>query len=338
MDDSASLKRVEAAKISLTIENWHDVVHIACYYGLPVIICVGFLGGIINFIVVARHLTSSIETYTHGLVLGTVLLLSSGALLDLHKYIGYVQILEIIRGYVISCKDWFWYTTIWLMVIMSLERFLSLTSNRAKALCSPLQAGITVLMVYLVCLVSALPRFWEFQAVQQFDPRSNRTFLLSEKSKSTDTPEYNVMYFWYVTTITIFLPHPLMLVLAILLYVSIRKSLHSKRRLSKKHSTGQVLNRKVSDEICLTRLLIALMLSYLVLTSPDIVLKLLIKVSPYTIEKGSVLFETLTELFNTLFYFNYMLYFPFLLIYSRIYRITCCNTFCCCCCCCDTSA
>ncbi len=55
-----------------------------------------------------------------------------------------------------------------------------------------------IVLIYLVCFVSGLPQFWEYEVSETWDYGHNQTLALSQASVASDSPEYKVMYFWYV--------------------------------------------------------------------------------------------------------------------------------------------
>ncbi|XP_067657635.1 vertebrate ancient opsin-like [Haliotis asinina] len=310
---------------------WMEISDYFCFLALPVIISFAFVTEIISIIVLSKQIRMSLDTYLLGLSIATILLISCTVVLVLQHYIGYHPVLTYIQGYAISCRDWFWYTTIWLIVMMSFERALTVSATRSNTLCTSAQAGVVVVMVFCVGLVSALPRFWEYAATDVFDSSHNVTVLISEKTESTTTPEYNTMYFWYVKTITLFLPYFMMLSISVTLSCRTRRSTMTRRYMSVKHSSGLTLNRKIKEEIALSKLLILIISVYVIFTTPFCLLDLLAYALPGWISSDSRMFASLYNLFSVSFFLHHALHLILYFCYNKQFRLTL-LALCCCCC------
>ncbi|XP_041368558.1 FMRFamide receptor-like [Gigantopelta aegis] len=310
---------------------WMEITDYFSFLALPVILSFAFVTEVISIIVLSKQIRMSLDTYLLGLSMATILLILCTVILGLQHYTGYQEFLVYIQGYVISCRDWFWYTTIWLMVMMSFERALTVSSSRQNTLCSSGQAGVVVVMVFCVGLVSALPRFWEYTATEVRNLATNETVLLAIKTHSTTTPEYNTMYFWYVKTITLFLPYLMMLGISITLSCKTRRSTMTRQYMAVKHSSGLTLNRKIKEEIALSKLLILLIIVYVLFTTPFCLLDLLSYVLPHWISSDTRIFASLHNLFSVFFFlhnaFHLILYF----CYNKQFRLTLLSLCCCCC-------
>jgi hypothetical protein len=320
-----------------TATTWMEMLQLVLYYAYPSICGFGILTGLLNILVIARQVKSSNDSYLLGLIISSTMLLLCGLFLWLPLYIGHYNIYEQMHGYFVSINDWFWFTSLWLILVMCLERCLSLTQNRTHSMCTPVQACVCTVMVYCVCLVSAMPRFWEFTVTEVVHPNNkNETILISEISDTARTPEYRVMYFWYITSITVFLPLPVLLVLTCLLSQATKNShqTKTKRRLSANsymnQGTSQVLTRKACEQINLSNLFISFIVFYLLFTSPKILVELLPRITIGILDTDSALYHTLHDLFELIFYLNFSIYFLLFLAYHTKYRkalkvICCCQ-------------
>ncbi|XP_050396111.1 uncharacterized protein LOC126814782 [Patella vulgata] len=316
---------------SNTTAYWMEISDYFCFLALPVILVFALVTEIICVIVLARQIRMSLDTYLLGLSISIILLITTTVILGLQHYIGRNDIIVYMQGYAISCRDWFWYTSIWLVVMMSFERALTVSSSTTTVLCTSAQAGVVVVMVFCVGLVSALPRFWEYQPFEEFYVATNQTVLLSKKTASTMTVEYNTMYFWYVKIVTLFLPFVMFLAISITLSCKTRQSTLSKRYATVKHTNALTLNRKIKEEVTLSKLLILLIVTYVIFSTPLCLLDLLSYMTPHWISPTSRMFASLYNLFTVLFFLQYALQLIIYFCYNKQFRLTLLGLCCCCC-------
>lgn len=314
-----------------TTAYWNEITDYFCFLSLPVIVTFAFVTEIMSVIVLMKQIRQSLDTYLLGLSLAILLLLTSTVLLALQHYVGPHMILVHSQPYTASCRDWFWYSAIWLLIMMSFERVLTVSASRANTLCTSSQAAIVVVMVFAVGLVSSLPRFWEYEAATHFDPATNTSNLMAEKTFSTATEEYNIMYFWYVKGVTLFVPFLMMASMCAALSFRTRRSALTKRYMAIKHTSGLTLNRKIKEEVALSRLLVLLMTMYMVCSAPIGVLDLVAKLAPNWLDPSSRAFASFYNLFTVVFFFQFALHLIIYFCFNKQFRITLLALFCCCC-------
>ncbi|KAI8774523.1 FMRFamide receptor [Biomphalaria glabrata] len=310
---------------------WHEISDYFCFLTLPVLLIFAIITQIISVIVLSRQVRQSLDTYLMGLNIATMLLLLSTALLSLQHYVGPHDLLVYAQPYTASCRDWFWYSAIWLLVMMSFERMLTVSASRANTLCTSSQAAVVVTMVFAVGLVSALPRFWEYEAVEVLDPQTNATSLIAEKTMSTTTEEYNTMYFWYVKGVTLFAPFGMMILMCLVLACRTRRAVLTKRYTAIKHTNGLTVNRKMKEEVSMSKLLIVLMCLYMLCSSPASILDLLAQACPALIDPASRTFSSLYNIFTVIYFFQFALHLMIYFTFNKPFRLTMLAIFCCCC-------
>ena len=312
--------------------DWTEVSDYFCFLALPVVVSFAVATQLASVVVLCRlPARASLDTYLLGLCAASLLLLGAACLLAAQHYAGRFETLVTAQPYAFSCRDWFWYTTIWLIVMMAFERALTVSSSRASVLCSPTQAAVVVLMVFCVGLVSALPRFWEYDAAPRFDRRLNGTALAATKTASTATAEYNTMYFWYVKTLTLFLPYAMMLVTGVTLTLRSRGASLARRYTAVKHASAAALARRMKEETALSRLLVLLMALYAAFSTPLCALEMVARLAPQWLDQDSRLFAALHNLFTVLFFLHYALHLILYFCYNRQFRLTLLEVCCCCC-------
>ncbi|KAH9494940.1 hypothetical protein Btru_020843 [Bulinus truncatus] len=314
-----------------TTVYWQEIADYFCFLTLPVFLIFAIITEIMSVIILSRQLRQSLDTYLLGMSISTLLLLVCTIFLSLQHYVGPHYLLVYSHPYTASCRDWFWYSAVWLLVMMSFERVLTVSASRANTLCSSTQAAVVVTMVFAVGLVSSLPRFWEYEAVEVLDPATNITSLIAEKTMSTATDEYNTMYFWYVKGVTLFVPFSMMILMCIVLSCRTRTSVLTKRYMSVKHTSGLTIHRKMKEEVSMSKLLILLMCLYMLCSSPVAILDLLAHVLPTQLDPTSRTFSSLYNIFTVVFFFQFAIHFILYFSFNKHFRLTMLAIFCCCC-------
>lgn len=314
-----------------TTAYWNEISDYFCFLALPVIVTFAVLTELMSIVVLARQVRQSLDTYLLGLSLATLLLLVCTVMLALQHYVGPHLLLVYSQPYNASCRDWFWYSGIWLLVMMSFERVLTVSASRANTLCTSAQAAVVVVMVFAVGLVSSLPRFWEYQAVEVKDPATNITRVIAKKTVSTATEEYNTMYFWYVKGVTLFVPFFMMMVMSGVMACRTRRRVLTQRYMAIKHTSGLTLNRKIKEEVALSQLLILLMSLYMICSAPSAGLDLVAHLVPKWLDPASRTYASLYNLFTVMFFFQFDLHLIIYFCFNKQYRLTLLALFCCCC-------
>ncbi|XP_052772334.1 isotocin receptor-like [Mya arenaria] len=318
---------------SAPMENWIEMSNYVCYIAFPVILLIGLAGNFTNIFVLLKQFRTSMDTYLLGMSIASVFLIISTIVYNIQHYIGYIEILVPAQKYALISRDWFWFVTVWLLILMSLERSITVTSRKSQSLCSPTQAAIVVVLVYLIGFISALPRYWEYDVIQQGSLYHDKTFTLLRKSTNTKITEYKAIYYWYITSITIFLPTPLLLSMLFPLCYGTRQTVISRNYLFIKHnaSTALILNRRLKEEIALTKLAIVMVFLYLLLVTPFLFFDLLSHFAPGLTQTGTPFFVALYNMFTLCFHSYYMWHQQIYFCCNKIYRLQFLSSCCCCC-------
>lgn len=314
-------------------EHWMEVSNNVCYVALPVILAFSLLGGFVNIVVLTKQFRTSMDTYLLGLSMGSVLFIISTLVYNLQHYAGYWDYFVWAQKYALISRDWFWFVTIWLLLLMSLERSITVTSRKSQSLCSPTQAAIVVILVYIIGFISALPRYWEYDIIQQGSLQHNKTFVILKKSTEVKIQEYKAIYYWYITSITIYLPLPLLFFMLFPLCYGTRQTVISRNYLFIKHnaSTALVLNRHLKEEIALTKLAIVMVILYLIFVAPFLIFDLLSIFAAQLVQTGTPHFTALYNIFTILFHSYYMWHQQIFFCCNKQYRLQCLTSCCCCC-------
>lgn len=291
------------------------------HYANPILIGIGLFFAIFNTVVVMSHARISNDSYMMGMTIATALLLICKGLLHFPDYVGYSEAFQYMKVYILGGSEWFGYTTIWVVILASIERCANMTPKRTHTFCTSFQACVTTIMVFLVCMVSTLPRYWEYEVVEVIDPVTNHSVTRAVQSDIANSVEFSCYYFWYALTLQILLPFPMMLILLIILCHLIHKFSKKKMPSYRRDSTVLLLNRKVAEELKTSRLLVALMLLYIFLTGPYTIFTALLKIFPDLYDPEAETFALIRELLLCLFYLDFCLHIVLFLCYSKTYRL-----------------
>lgn len=315
------------------IENWMEVSNYICFIAFPVVLLFCLLGNMVNIVVLSKQFRTSMDTYLLGFSIASVLFVVSTVVYCLQQYTGYWDYFVWVQKYALISRDWFWFATIWLLVLMSLERSVTVTSRKAQSLCSPTQAAVVVILVYLIGFISALPRYWEYEVVQQGSLVHEQSYIVLKKSTKENIQEYKAIYYWYITSITIFLPMPLLFFMMFPLCYGTRQTVISRNYLFIKHSasTALILNRRLKEEIALTRLAIVMVVLYLILAGPFLFFDLLSKFAPDFTHAGTPLFIAIYNILVVCFHSFYMWHQQIFFCCNKQYRLQFLTSCCCCC-------
>lgn len=327
-DISSLLKIAEGDDDDLWVSHSQSVL----YYSFPIILGWGAVTALIGILCMIWRIKSANDSYLLGLLISAFFLLSCGAVSKLQDYTPYSAIYQQMFPYFKTANDWFWFTSLWILIMMALDRGMATIQRRQQPLCTPFQASLVTFLIFCVCLVSALPQFWEYEMIEVFDYSTNQSRLESQLTTTSNSPEYFLMYFWYTVTITVFLPYPIMLTMIVVLVRGMKRMRRNKKRLADKHAhTAMILRRKTKEEIHVVRLHIVLLLSYITLTGPYTFLVLVYGVTPTWAWPQDGLYTGLYTILEFVFYFYYASLFLLFCSYSDSFR-RCLRKTCCCCC------
>lgn len=315
------------------MEHWMEVSNNVCYVAFPVILAFCILGNFVNITVLCKQFRTSMDTYLLGLSIASLLFVISTVVYNMQQYVGYWDYFVWAQKYSVISRDWFWFATVWLLILMSLERSITVTSRKAQSLCSPTQAAIVVILVYLIGFISALPRYWEYDVNQHGSLYHDKTYIVLKKSTDEKIQEYKAIYYWYITSITIFLPTPLLFFMLFPLCYGTRQTVISRNYLFIKHSasTALILNRRLKEEIALTKLAIVMVVLYLILVAPFLFFDLLSIFAPTLTQTGTPFFVALYNLFTISFHSYYLWHQQILFCCNKQYRLQFLSSCCCCC-------
>ena len=221
---------------------------------------------------------TSIETFTHRLPIVS----------ELTPYIG---------KYVYPCAMLTNMGTIYLTILVTVNRYISVCKPfDASSLCSIQQSRKQVVIVWIISFLFNVPRFLEYEIVEDFDPCTNETFARSLPSWLTVNPVYQIVYANTLYFIVMFLvPLTSLVFLNTSLVIALRRTRKKRERMrAQKRSnsssitggcsgggggTGNGNNNNASNnrsEDDITLMLIVVVVVFIVSQSPALVTQILL--------------------------------------------------------------
>ena len=305
--------------------RWTDSTSNTMFYAIPMLLTFGLISGLFNLLVCSRHVSTSYNVYILGLVMASNCVLLTGWMIRLEDYMDHSDYYQYMYTYFRGLHSWFWYTSIWILVCMLLERFsMILSSKPQRPLFTPLQAGIITVLIYLFCCVSATPQFWEYQVSEIVDlsneEGSHKKYY--EKSQLAKSTGYRSVYFTFQLAVSMFLPYPLMIIIVVMLVK--RRGLKSGQSTqlhqnnlcemsTSVQSDGSTIVNKEDSETgpvihpVFTRMLLTFTVFYLATSTPLNFLNIADQINPHINWEDEKVFYALSDLFHFLFYSFYSL-------------------------------
>lgn len=305
------------------LDKWQTVVQDVTFVTFPVIVSWGILAGVTSIIVLSTKPRHSEHGFLLAYTTACVFLLVCCTSLKLEDYTGHSNTCQYIYGYVKTANSWFAYSALWILVVTLLQRNSivakhSYSGNGQK--CGHTQAGIVSVVVYCVSLISSVPQLWAYETVEVYDYATNQTIAIAHVSDAANTPEYTTVYFWYIVTITILLPYPMMLIKLLLIAYGIKRSQMLLMQWPVKHGSGNVLHCKITEEIHLSKFFALTSTLYLLLTGPLIILNIINHLNPQWQLPENQIYLGLHSIAEFVFYVFFTLPFPLLCNYNDTFR------------------
>lgn len=313
---------------------WMDVVNYICYLLLPMVIFFSVLSQVVNVVILASQVRLSLDTYFLGMSVASLLHVCATMVMCAPYYIGHNDWLVYAQYYSMISREWFGHICLWLLISLSLERSVTFSIHKTYIPGTSSQTWIITGIVTCGGLVSVLPRLWEY-TISRYGtiPRQNTTnpIPVIYRTPAADGAGFSIIYFWYLSSMFVILPIFLMLAASIPLRHSTEKV--TSKNFDAKCSTNSalVLNRRILEDIALTKLVLTMIGLNLILTLPLIFLHILAGIAPGFIQMASPLTISLQNIFTILYYIYFILHQQLYFCYNKQYRLTLLSLCCCCC-------
>ena len=305
-----------------------EIANYVCYVMLPMVLVLGMLSQLVNFVTLLRQIRLCLETYMLALSIESLLLIVCGVILCLPHYIGYFRLLVLVQYYTLVCREAVWYAFVWTLVGVGIQQCIQSFKHAPFYIC----------IISSFAISSALPLVWQYSLTSEEIPTShmtntsNNSVTLIENIQPVANNTLSVAYFWYSSSIAIFLPIFLMAVLCLALTVLMfkRGDISQTFNSSCRSSATLILHRNRVDERAKIRLVLQLLVLMVLMMSPLGVLNFLCHSLIGILQDNTtvtVFSNIATVLFHMYLVLSQQLYF----CYHKQYRSTLISMWDCCC-------
>ncbi|KAK2139757.1 hypothetical protein LSH36_1631g00012 [Paralvinella palmiformis] len=189
-----------------------------------------------------------------------------------------VDVFPYMGKYVFPCAMISEMATIYLTLLVTVNRYISVCRPyEVSDFCSARHARRHVIVVVAFAMAYNVPRFFEYDVVQTFDERMNKTILINVPSSLFTNHIYQIVYSNVLYFLVMFcVPLIILIILNARLIKALRKT---------KKKRAQLLNSSTADsssrsEDDITLVLIVVVLVFVVCQTPALVTQLLIVILP----------------------------------------------------------
>ncbi len=278
-------------RYSFRFKQWHKIISPeislpkACFF----FVFVGMFSNVLAFMVLSRptncvmfHLLRSLACADFFFLVGIFL---SQILINLFPVVGIMENVYLYNGYLIKYVSpvvlIFQTTSIWLTVVISIERYLAVCQPLlAHRICTVQKVNLGVILVFIMAASVNIPRFFERQVVRDSD---NATFISTDVVRITDNNIYRYIYCSAVYFLFLFLiPMVIMALFTAKLIMKIRRAnmdwenfTRRPRRSSMTHKNLIALRK---NESTITRISLLIIVIFIVCGTPDLVVKTMVTI------------------------------------------------------------
>lgn len=309
---------------------------------LPVVCCFGIVGILLTIIVLSqKSMYTSTNTYLIALASADfcylILIATSLAVhhfdIESQAYRDYV----IYVTYAAILVHVFLLTSIWITVMLAVERYVAICMPfYASKYCSIRNARITIVVIFVLSLVSRLPNFLEYEVVSlTLNVSQSHTVRFMQMTEFAGRTSYVTVYPWIVDVIiTTVVPFVLLLILNVLLIVTVRRSTRyitqNSMLTSSSGGGGGMSNVAAREELQITCMLISIIVVFFVCQMPFAGCASIQGVRPDLATHGLILFRYVAMFMLTLKpVFNFILYCwfseKFLIALKRLFLVRYCS-------------
>ena len=247
------------------------------------ILCMfGFTGNILSMIVLWRDKSKTATPFllvsleiADTLFLATVFILR--VMTSMNTYTGFPYnmkyVFPYIGTYVWPIALWATTGTIWITVLVTLNRFVSVCRPyEVTSWCSISQSRRQVIAIWIVAFLYNLPRFFEYHITPYTDSNTNQTFMASLPTALGKNKIYQILYGNVLYFLVMFLvPLVTLVILNCKLIKGLRRTRHKRAQLLKTHNDDTC--SKSEEDI--TYMLIVVVLVFVVCQAPAILTQIL---------------------------------------------------------------
>ena len=313
--------------------TWMEITNYICYVLLPMVLFWSLVGQIVNIVILCHQIRLSLDNFLLGFCVSSLCYTMITVVMILPHYAGQSQTLTLVRYYALMPLRWTSYTGTWILISAGIERALTFTVPQRSNSGTSRQTWIIISMVAFIGCISALPVMWEYKLVETntnqgaTDSRNSTEYIL-QRYQSSENFGFHLVYFWYISSLFVYLPYFLIFVTCISLKVNSKRTWQNFRTIYKTRK-AIIFNRKVADEIATSKLVQIVLLMYVATSAPLTVFRFLSSPIIALLDYNStsvVMVENILAIWYHLFYVvQQQLYF----CYNKQYRLTLLSICCC---------
>ena len=273
---------------------------------LPIICTFGILGIILTIVILSRkHMCTSTNCYLMALAIADLLfLLLFATILADNQFVLYSKEYYnymIYITYAAIFMQIFLLASIWLTVILAMERYIAICRPfLAAKMCTVIKARVIIILIFAFAVLCRSPNFWENRIVSIYDRLTNTTMTYVEPTKLSYDRTYMIVYPWVIDgVVTSILPFILLFVLNLRLVYEVRKSTrYIQRNLIVEKSAGNAIQR---EELQITIMLISIIVVFLLCQAPYVIYTAIVSINAFQVATAHfMIFRYVTQLLLTL--------------------------------------
>lgn len=242
-----------------------EISNYVCYVLLPMVLVLGMLSQLLNFVTIIRQIRLSLETYLLALCVESILLVMCTIILCLPHYIGYLKDLVHIQYYTLVCREAVWYAFVWTLLGVGLQQCVQSFKHAPFYLC----------IISSLAISSALPFVWQYNLISEeihtdTTNTSNISVALVQNVQPVDNNTLSVVYFWYTSSISLFLPTFFTVILCIALVILMfkRGNISQTFNTSYRSSATLIFHQSRAEERAKTKLVLKLLILMVLMMFP----------------------------------------------------------------------
>ena len=209
-----------------------------------IVVILGLIGNILTIVILSqRAMRSSTNYYLSALaVCDSIVLISTAFLIGLPGIPNMSGYMSYVFAYVVS----YFYplaliaqtATIWLTVSFTVERYIAVCHPlKAASMCTISRAKIVIIGVSLGSSLYNIPRWFDYQPVSNWNPSTNETVVIPERTEFSQNHIYLQVYFsWLYVPIMCIVPLLVLSILNTFLILAVRKSQRQRKDMNVKQS------------------------------------------------------------------------------------------------------
>lgn len=313
---------------TVLMESWYTFsIHIL----LPIICSFGILGIILTVIVLShKNMSTSTNSYLISLAMADLCFL---IIIPLRCFEGKLDKFEayyyyIIHFYAIQIMNIFLLVSVWLTVMLALERYIAICHPlRAMSVCTVTRARIIIVLIFVIAAILHIPYFFTHVVVYFYDYCMHKDVPYLHGTSLGMSPIFGMVNKCLSTALMAIIPFILLVILNGCLIREIHRSTNYLR-----YHLAIDLNAQTiitGEEIKITMMLISVVIVFFVCAGPYILYNIIRTIHPHIVFPHYHILITLTILLLALrSSFNFILYCWFSEKFWNTFKRTFCKSAC----------